>query len=156
MRRRLMPYVICFLLASLLAVLPAAMFFDFFVPLSAWEAWYWPGQPAPRPQFALPDKLPRLLRGEMWLFRVLVMVPGSARKLFTGWEGTYASPFVSQGRDAWEGTHVGPFASQGGPPAAQALEHLRFALPFWFVLFALVYELASWVRRRRYSHVAVA
>ncbi len=46
MRRRVMPYAICFLLACLLGMLPTAIVFDMAVPLTAWENWYWPGHPA--------------------------------------------------------------------------------------------------------------
>ncbi len=148
MRRRMMPYTVCLLLAAVLALIPTALAFDMVVPLDKWENWYWPGQPAPRPQFRFPNNLPPVLRAEMWLYRTLVTPPGAARKMVTGWSGNYALTFVSPGSssEAWAVL----------PPAALALEHLQAALPFWFLSFAVLYELGAWIRRRRRPRVAVA
>jgi hypothetical protein len=137
MKSRSSAYVIAFLLAAVLALLPAAMWPDLFVPMADnWNNWYWEGQPHPRPNYSLQHP-PALFRAELATFRALVEPPAYLRRALTGWPTAYATLWVSPYRE-----------TAGLPPLAFALEHLTWALPFWFVLFAAAHEVANAVRRR--------
>jgi hypothetical protein len=134
-----MPYTVCILVACLLAILPCALWADMITPVTAWEYWYWKGQPHPMPQFHLPNQIPRLLRAEEWLFRTLVTPPAFAAKLLGFWPGNYGLSFVSPGSSSE--------APASLPPAALALEHLRRAVPFWLAVGVLAYEGGALARR---------
>jgi hypothetical protein len=145
MRKRATAYTIAFLLASLLAVLPSAMWADFAIPMEAnWENWLWKGQPHPRPQFSLQNP-PTLFRLEMGAYRALVTPPAYLRRAITGFPTHYASLWVP------------PYLESAGiPPLAMALEHLAWALPLWFVLLVIVYEIGRSFRVGSGRRVAAA
>ena len=148
MRRRALPYTACVLFSLLVAVIPCALVFDMASPVQKWEYWYWKGQPNPVPQFRLPDQVPKLLRTEIWLYRVLVTPPAFAAKALGFWPGNYGLTVVSR-----PGTRSEAFASL--PPAALALEHLRRAIPYWLAASLVAYEAAA-VTRRRFGRRRVA
>jgi hypothetical protein len=135
-----MPYIVCVLTVLLLAIVPCALWADMSHPITAWEYWYLKGQPHPMPRFRLPDQIPRLLRAEEWLFRILVTPPAFAAKLVGMWPGNYGLTFVSPGSSSE--------AAASLPPAALALEHLERAVPFWLAITVLLYEGGSLVGRQ--------
>lgn len=127
--------------------MPCALWADMITPVTAWEYWYWKGQPHPMQQFRLPDQVPRLLRAEEWLFRILVTPPAFAAKFLGFWPGHYGLSFVSPGSSSE--------APASLPPTALALEHLRRAVPFWLAIAVLSYEGGA-LARRRIQRVRVA
>ena len=141
MRSRLAPYLFVVLVALVLALLPGALWIDMVVPMAAnWNNWYWKGQPHPRPQYSFRNP-PALFRAEVATFKALAIPPGLAHRLARGVPTDYASP--------WLEPHV---ELAGLPPLASTLQHLRWAVPFWFGLGVLMYEAARVVRgssRRR-------
>ena len=128
-------YFAVLLLAMILALLPAAMFIDMIVPMEGWENWYWKGQPHPRPEFSLQNP-PALFRAEVLAYKSLVAPPAWLRRLITGWPTAYGSFFMRPHRE-----------TAGLPPLAHTLEHLTWAVPFWFILLVLVAEVGSATRR---------
>jgi hypothetical protein len=147
MKSRSSAYVICFLLAIILTMLPAALFMDLATPFATWENWY-QDRTGARPDFRN-AKTPSELRAEEAIFRLAVVPPGAVAKTLLGWSGTYAGPYLYPMGTSFHKTAV-------YPPLALALEHGRVALPFWFLLFAGVYELFRFLRRPRYREPAVA
>ena len=148
MRRRVAAYTIIALAALLLGILPVAVVFDLATPLSKWETWYWPGQPAPRPKFNFEDHWPPVLRAEAVLYKILVIPPAFVRAKLTGFPGNYGLTFISPGSSSE--------APASLPPAALALEHLQFAVPFWFVLLAIIFQVGVLARRKKGSGAPVA
>lgn len=137
MKRRLTPYVILFLVAIILTILPSAMWADMAMPMEDnWENWYWKGQPHPRPDFSL-QNAPLLFRAEVALYKGLVAPAAYVHRAVKGWPTTYASFFMQ------------PYVESAGiPPLAMALQHATWALPTWFFLLLIVYELPSFMTRR--------
>ena len=137
MERRV-AYCFAALLAIIAAVVPAAIWPDLAVPMEDnWNNWYSEPHPQARTHFTLQNP-PRLLAAEITVYRYLVVPPGYLRRIFTGWPTAYAVPWVH------------PYKETAGlPPLAFALEHIRWALPLWFVLLVLSYEAPRAVRRNR-------
>ncbi len=144
MKSRLCPYVIGALIATVLTMLPSAMWADIATPMDDWENWYWKGQPHPRPEFSL-DNPPALLRLELLTYRILVTPPAYARRAITGWPTSYASLWVPPYRE-----------TAGVPPLAMALEHAAWSFPLWLLLFALIYEVVRYSKRPHNKGVAPA
>lgn len=137
MNRRLTTYVILFLVAIILTILPAAMWADMAMPMEDnWQSWYWKGQPHPRPDFSLQNP-PLLFRAEVALYKGLVAPAAYVHRATKGWPTQYASFFMEP--------HV---EAAGIPPLAMALQHTVWALPTWFLLLLLVYEFASFTTAR--------
>lgn len=137
MRSRLNAYLIAALLAALLAILPAAMWPDLVFPMADnWNNWYSQGQPHPRPNYSLSHP-PTLFRIEIATYRTLAQPPAYFRRAVTGWPTAYGTLWIPPYRE-----------TAGLPPLAFALEHVAWALPFWFVLLIVAYELARRLRMR--------
>jgi hypothetical protein len=138
MRSRGTSYVIIALAASVLALIPAALWTDMLVPMKDnWNNWYWKGQPFPRPQFTLQNP-PGLFRAEVVLFKSLAIPPAYVHRLLRGTPTDYAVPWVP------------PYLETAGfPPLASTLQHVAWAVPFWFSLGVAIYELSRWLRSRR-------
>ncbi len=121
-------YVIFFLIALVLTILPAAMWPDMAMPIDNWENWFSNGQPSPRRHFSLNDP-PPLLRAEITTYKILVTPPAYARRMVRGWPTAYAAFFIPPYRE-----------TAGIPPLAMALEHSAWALPLWFAFLVVAFE----------------
>lgn len=139
MKRRIGPYAFALLIAIVLSLVPPAIFADLIIPFESWENWSWKGQPHPRPRIT--DKnLPLALRVEVATFKTLTVPPSWVRERVTGDPTVYAAHFAERGII---------YETGGVPPFAYAVSHLAWAVPFWFILTALVFELTRLVRSRR-------
>jgi hypothetical protein len=138
MRNRVTSYVIIVLIASVLALIPAALRTDMLVPMEDnWNNWYWRGQPHPQPHFTL-QNAPTLFRAEVALFKTLVIPPAYVHRLFVGTPTDYGVPWVP------------PYLETAGfPPLASTAQHVAWALPVWFSLGLAMYEVTRWFRSRR-------
>lgn len=143
MKRRVAPYAFSVLLSMLLSLLPSAIFADLMTPFDRWEQWYWKGQPHPRPRFTSVN-LPPALRAELAIFRVLARPPSWVREKITGYPTVYATQFEDRGII---------YETAGVPPFAFAISHLAWALPFWFILAALIFELSRFLKSWRTKSV---
>ncbi|HSP15399.1 MAG TPA: hypothetical protein VLV78_11670 [Thermoanaerobaculia bacterium] len=134
---RKLPYVIVFLLAAVVALVPPAIWPDVVFPFEDnWNNWYWKGQPYPRPHYTLQNP-PALFRGELAIFKALVLPPAYARRIFRGVPTDYGVLWVK------------PYIETAGvPPLASSAQHVAWALPLWFVVFAAAYEAWRRVKRR--------
>ena len=149
MRSRLCGYTIGFLFALVLSILPAALWIDQISSVNSWETWsrYWPGQPAPVPDFHHGPQ-PLLMRAESLTFKALAIPPGMLRYRLTGWSTEYAFAWVMPPGVSGEG-------AASLPPIALALDHVRWAMPIWFGGYLVLFEISMLVRRSRSRrHVA--
>lgn len=137
---RLCPWVALSSIALLLSITPAALLPDLEAPLHKWETWYRPLEPEAQPQFSL-ENLPPAFKRELMLFQVLVIPPGYLAKAVNGLGTEYSLPWVNPGSSTEMRVYL--------PPLARLLQHLRYAIPLWLVLFVGSYEAVTLVRRRR-------
>ena len=136
---RLSAYIIILLSASLLSIIPAAIWPDFTSPVTKWDNWLGQGQATARQEFSL-ENMPRALRVEVVIFKVCVYPPTWAWSLLGGSVTAYGLVFNE---------HASSEASVFLPPFALMLEHIQVALPFWLMLFAMTYEGTRYVRECR-------
>jgi len=140
MGNRRTSYLTIFLAATVLALIPAALWTDLLVPMEDnWNNWYWEGQPSPRPHFTLQNP-PRLFRAEVALFKCLAIPPGYVHRLFRGTPTDYAVPWMQ------------PYIETAGfPPLASTAQHVAWALPLWCGVGVAIYEVIRRVRARKLS-----
>src|SRR5262249_39772264 len=81
---------------------------------------------------------PLLLRAEISTYRALATPPGYVRRAFTGFQTGYSSLWIQPYRE-----------TAGVPPLQMTLEHVTWALPLWFILSALIYEVVRKLSRMR-------
>ncbi len=138
MRDRATPYLIILLVATVLALIPAALWADMLVPMEDnWNNWYWKGQPHPRPHFTLQNP-PCLFGAEVAIFKGLAIPPAYVHRLVRGTPTDYAVPWVP------------PYLETAGfPPLASTAQHVAWALPCWFSLGLAIYEVTRWFSSRR-------
>lgn len=128
-RARAAAYAICFLTAVVLSLLPPAMWADMVMPMEDnWENWYWRGQPYPRPHFSL-QNFPPLFAAEVRVYKALVIPPAYLARAVTGLPTAYGPCGY---RRTWR---------QLAPPLAFAIEHVKWAVPLWFMATIVLYEL---------------
>ena len=150
MSRRGAPYVICLLLAVIMTLLPAAIFLDLAAgTFPKWKNWYQDRHGGVRPSFQYPAEEPLELRIEELVFRATVVPPGFAAKVLLGWAGSYAGPYLYPLGTSFHRAAV-------HPPLALALENGRVALPFWLLVFLVIYEVSRLAHRRWRHQRAVA
>jgi hypothetical protein len=138
------PYIICFLLAVIMTLVPAAIFIDFAAgTFPKWENWYHDRNGGVRPSF-VGSNMPWEIGVEEVVFRVAVVPPGVVAKALLGGPGTFAGPYLSPLGSSFHRAAV-------HPPLALALENGRVALPFWFLAFVAIYE-TSRLALRRWRH----
>lgn len=137
MSRRPTAYTILALIAVVLALIPSAIWPDMIVPMAdSWNNWYWEGQPHPRPNYTL-QNAPPLFRAEVGVFKALVLPPAYAKRFIRGYGTSYSVLWVP------------PYMETDGlPPLASTLDHLRWAVPLWFLVGVLCFETWRWARRR--------
>lgn len=137
-RTRIVPYALALLVAIVLSLMPSAIFADLITPFESWENWSWRGQPHARPRFD-GGNLPPALRAELAIFRTLVAPPSWVRERVIGTPTVYAAQFARRGVI---------YETAGVPPLSFAISHIVWALPFWFIAGAVLYEFLRIVRRR--------
>jgi hypothetical protein len=146
MRERIVPYTFALLLATVLSLLPPAIFADLIVPFDSWENWYGRDQAHARPRFT-GSNLPPVLKAEVAVFKTLAAPPGWLREKVTGYPTVYAGSLGGRGIIHETG---------GVPPFAFAISHLSWAVPLWFMVTVAFYELAHIVRSRTMRRSSVS
>lgn len=129
-RTRTTPYAFALLVAVILSVVPAAIFADLITPLSSWENWS--GDAQSRKGTGTSFNPPAVLRLELAVFRTLAEPPSWVREALTGHPTVYGAQFAERGVI---------YESAGLPPFALAISHIAWALPFWFLIGAVCYEI---------------
>jgi len=139
-----MPYSICLLLALIAGILPAAIFPDFLTSLQYWDNQYGPQAIAEHRYSG--SRWHPILRAERAVFTALVVPPSVAAEVFGRLRTEYAR-LVLPDRYITE-------TLAGTPPFFVARENFLIALPFWFIVFLLIFECGRWFRRRRVAEHA--
>ncbi len=121
MRKRPFAGVTCLLVALILSVMPCILWLDFVSPRSQ-------------------DSSSRRLRAEEILFRMLVVPPGYVANLLFGRPTEYSLQYVLPGSSSE--------AAASLPPSTLALDHIRVALPMWFITCLCGYGLSAFASRR--------
>ena len=147
MKKRLVPYTIILLVSLLVSLLPVAIYSDLISPVSKWHN-SWPGRPASPQQYNL-ENPPTPLRIEHSVFKALVIPPAFVWYKLGGFPGYYAGQYIMGQGSSFDA----PFLD---PPYAQALDHLKMAIPFYGVFFIVVYELSAQLLRKLLKRRTVA
>jgi hypothetical protein len=127
---------IAFLIGCVLALIPPAILPDLIVPF---EGWYeLERERVGRPKAFTLDHLPPVLAAEIAVFKYLAFPPSWVAERFGASRTQYASLAVPSQLHT-EATH---------PPFVFTMQHLRLAVPFWWLVVFLLIQLLSLVRRK--------
>ena len=140
MRRTPSHYALIIVSAALLAVLPAALVSDLLAPLNNWNSYELANGRQRHPYS--PAHQPLALRSELFLFKLLVVPPGFARKVALGSPTVYADAWISSPTS--DGSQVlGLF-----PPLVFARENAAWAFPLWLLIGILSHEAVVRLKRQ--------